>query len=251
MVPLVPQVPPASTSEPVIPNESEVTRTAPPHPLAAGEAAMAPGLASVDQVAPASELVSMVPSLSSAARSAAGGGERVGRIGHGRVDRPAGRPGGAAVRRRRERREHEILAGPHGDRQRFRPAGRGDEPAVVRHARRRDKLPRPRVPRPREHLPERGIGRHRHDRPVVGGRRDRGGHGDRPRRDASAPPTRTRTKPARTRTPRPPRWPRASRHAASHGTVRIMTCSSTGGRSRPGGWRTTRSSRACRGRDRR
>ena len=68
MVPLVPQVPPASTSVSGIPNEIDLTRTAPPHPLAAGETAIVLGLASVDQVAPASELVSMVPSLSSAAR---------------------------------------------------------------------------------------------------------------------------------------------------------------------------------------
>jgi len=67
VVPLVPQVPPASRSVADIPNDSEVTVTG-PHPVAAGEAAIAPGLARVDHDVPASELVSMVPSLNSAAR---------------------------------------------------------------------------------------------------------------------------------------------------------------------------------------
>ena len=66
MVPAGPQVPPASTSVPAGPNEIVVTRTAPPHPLAAEEAAMAPGPAIVDQVAPALALASMAPLLSSA-----------------------------------------------------------------------------------------------------------------------------------------------------------------------------------------
>src|SRR6185437_4153772 len=70
VVPPAPQVPLATRPVPVIPNEIDLTRTAPPHPFPAEEAAMAPGFASADHDAPASELVSTVPSLSSAARCA-------------------------------------------------------------------------------------------------------------------------------------------------------------------------------------
>ncbi len=59
-MPVAPQLPAASTSAGTGPNETEVTPTV-PHFLPAGEAAIAPGLASVRQELPESELVSMVP----------------------------------------------------------------------------------------------------------------------------------------------------------------------------------------------
>ncbi len=202
MVPPVPQVPPASTSGTGWPERDRGDSDRPAASLGGGGGGDG---ARRGHRRPASRrrwrwrrwprCSSSATSLPPKADERAGGG------GHGRVDRPAGRPGGAAVRRLRERGEHEVLAGPHGDGERVRPVGRGDEPAVVRHARRRDELPRPRVRRPGEHLPERGIGRHRHDRPAVRGRRERGGHRDRPPTRRRPPPTRTRRRPARRRRP--------------------------------------------------
>ena len=98
------------------PNETEVTCTV-PHFWPAAEAAIVPGLASVRQLLPASELASIVPLPSSGRQLAAGDGERAGGGGHARADRPVGRPAGAGVSGGRDRREVEILAGPHRHRE--------------------------------------------------------------------------------------------------------------------------------------
>ena len=65
-MPVAPQSPAASTSVGSGPNETEVTSTV-PHFFPAAEAAIVPGLASVRQVLPASELASIVPLPSRAA----------------------------------------------------------------------------------------------------------------------------------------------------------------------------------------
>jgi hypothetical protein len=161
----VPHVPAASTSPPVIPNETPLTPTV-PHPRAAGEPAIAPGPASVRHVVPVSELARIVP-LPSSARSWLPAAASA-----------SGAPPAAAVRGRGERREPEPLIGPDGHGKRAAGARR-DEAAVVRHALGRDELPRRGVPRPDEDLPEGRIGRDRHDRPAVSRRGQGGGQGGR------------------------------------------------------------------------